>query len=139
MIAPYMHKAQYYETDQMGVIHHSNYLRWFEEARVDWMDRLGIGYDGLEAEGIVIPVLSAACEYKSMVRFGETVAIHLSISALSGSRMTVAYRVLNTATGELRTTGTTSHCFLKKGGRPVSLKKACPRVYEVLAAHSEGE
>ena len=134
MIEPYLHKAQYYETDQMGVIHHSNYLRWFEEARVDWLDRLGIGYDGLEAEGIIIPVLSATCEYKSMVRFGDTVAIHLCISALSGSRMTVGYRILDAATGELRTMGTTSHCFLKKEGRPVSLKKACPRVYEALAA-----
>ena len=40
----YEHKTQYYETDQMGIIHHSNYIRWFEEARVDFMDRCGFSY-----------------------------------------------------------------------------------------------
>ena len=41
-IVPYEHKAQYYETDKMGIIHHSNYIRWFEEARIDYMEQAGI-------------------------------------------------------------------------------------------------
>ena len=53
-----LHKVQYYETDQMGVVHHSNYIRWFEEARAEWMEAVGLPYAQLEAEGIASPVLS---------------------------------------------------------------------------------
>ena len=56
-ITPYIHKVQYYETDQMGIVHHSNYIRWFEEARIDLLEQLGIGYDMIEKEGIISPVI----------------------------------------------------------------------------------
>ncbi len=71
----WQHKVQYYETDQMQIVHHSNYIRWFEEARTYLMDEMGFSYFQMEEEGIVVPVLSAYAEYKSMVRFGETVEI----------------------------------------------------------------
>ena len=58
---PYLHKTQYYETDQMGVVHHSNYIRWFEEARTDLLERAGLGYNKMEKLGIAVPVLSASC------------------------------------------------------------------------------
>lgn len=45
MIKPYQHLAKYYETDQMGIIHHSNYIRWFEEARIDYMNQIGLTYN----------------------------------------------------------------------------------------------
>ena len=68
---PYEHKVQYYETDGMGIVHHSNYIRWFEEARVDLLEQLGFGYDRIEAEGYSGPVLEVACQYKTMSRFGN--------------------------------------------------------------------
>ena len=48
---PCEHKVQYYETDGMGIVHHSNYIRWFEEARVDLLEQLGFGYDRIEEAG----------------------------------------------------------------------------------------
>ena len=54
----YQHKIQYYETDKMGITHHSNYIRWMEEARIDFLEQLGFGFDKLEQSGIVSPVLS---------------------------------------------------------------------------------
>ena len=60
----YEHLAQYYETDQMGIIHHSNYIRWFEEARTNLLDQMGFGYDQMEKLGIIVPVLEIACLYK---------------------------------------------------------------------------
>ena len=63
----YTHRVQYYETDQMGIVHHSNYIRWFEEARLDFMEKIGCSYAAVEASGIMIPVLSASCQYKTMV------------------------------------------------------------------------
>lgn len=53
----YTHRVQYYETDKMGIVHHSNYIRWFEEARIDWMRHCGISYREMEKQGIIVPVL----------------------------------------------------------------------------------
>ena len=127
-ITPYTRKANYYETDQMGVIHHSNYIRWFEEARIDFLEQAGFGYKKMEDAGIISPVLAVACEYKSMVRFGDTVTIHVGIESMTGVRMIVTYRVEDAQSGELRTIGETRHCFLNTKGRPVSLEKALPEV-----------
>ena len=54
---PYQHTVQYYETDKMGIVHHSNYIRWFEEARIDWMRHCGISYREMEKQGIIVTVL----------------------------------------------------------------------------------
>lgn len=119
----YEHKTQYYETDQMGIIHHSNYIRWFEEARCDMMEQLGMGYQRMEECGIISPVLSMYCEYKSMTRFGDTVEIQCILKEYNGIKMTVEYSITDKVTGELRCVGESRHCFLSREGRPVSLKK----------------
>ena len=72
-IRPYEHHAKYYETDQMGIIHHSNYIKWMEEARMDLMDQIGLSYKQMEEMEIISPVLSVSCEYHSMVHFDDTV------------------------------------------------------------------
>ena len=76
----YTHKAQYYETDQMGIIHHSNYIRWFEEARVGFLDSIGCPYSYMEEQGIVSPVLEVSCQYHSMVHFSDLVDITVSVN-----------------------------------------------------------
>lgn len=134
-IKPLRRKANYYETDQMGIIHHSNYIRWFEEARVDFMEQAGFGYGKAVEHGIDFAVLGVDCEYKSMVRFGEEVLIHTGISSITPSRMTVFYRIEDAATGEVRTTGHTRHCYFDNARqRPVSLKKVLPELYELFCA-----
>ena len=122
----------------MGVVHHSNYIRWFEEARVDFMERLGFGYAKLTGLGIDIAVTDVSCAYRSMTRFGDTSHIRLRIAALSPARMTVQYEITDAATGALRASGETRHGFL--GGpdkHPVALKKACPELYGLFAREAE--
>ena len=131
---PYEHKAQYYETDGMGIIHHSNYIRWFEEARVDMLEQLGVGYDQFEAMGCSSPVLRVTCDYKHMVRFSETVMIDARIRAYSGVKMTIGYEIRDKASGEIRCTGESHHCFLGNNDRPVSLKKIWPKAHEIFAS-----
>lgn len=126
------HKAQYYETDQMGIVHHSNYIRWFEEARVDFLDAIGYSYKKLESEGIISPVIEINCKYKSMVHFGDEVIITPSIKEFNGVKLTISYEIKDACTGELRSFGTSSHCFLGKDGLPVKLKKNYPDFYERL-------
>jgi acyl-CoA thioester hydrolase len=134
-IVPYVRRAQYYETDQMGVIHHANYIRWFEEARVDLLDQIGFPYAQVETRGITFAVLGLACEFKSSVFFGNTVHILTGVSECEQSRMTIAYRVTDASSGELRTTGETRHYFFRKrDARPVSLKKAIPELYDLFCS-----
>lgn len=128
------HKVQYYETDQMGIVHHSNYIRWFEEARIWLMEVKDFGYDRLESMGIISPVLRAEADYRSMTRFGETVEIETVVESYTGVRISFLYTVRNKADGALRCTGRTEHCFLNSAGRPVALRKACPEYEERIRA-----
>lgn len=127
---PYRHKVQYYETDGMRVVHHSNYIRFMEEARCDLMEQAGYPYSRLEAMGFAIPVLSVQCDYKQMTRFGETLVIGVEVTKLSPTRMTICYEIRDDATGSLRATGETQHCFLSSAGRPISLKREAPETFE---------
>ena len=83
--------ANYYETDQMGVIHHSNYIRWMEEARVAWMNALGFGYKRMEACGVVSPVVGVTLDYHRPVRFDDEVEIEIRIKKYSGVVLELSY------------------------------------------------
>lgn len=128
----YERPVYYYETDRMDCVHHSNYIRWFEEARIHLMQVCGFPYDRLEAGGIVSPVLHAEADYKTMTRFGETVEIETAVETYTGTRIAFTYTVRDKLTGTLRCTGRTAHCFLSREGRPVSLKKANPAYDELV-------
>ena len=134
----YEHKTQYYETDQMGIIHHSNYIRWFEEARVSFLEEIGYPYQRIEKElKLLSPVLEANCQYRSMVYFGDTVDIILRVESSNGIKLKFSYEVRDHHTQELRTTGYTKHCFLNETGSPVSLKKVQPELYQILQECAE--
>lgn len=134
----YEHKTQYYETDQMGIIHHANYLHWFEEARTDLMDQMGMGYDRMEEQGIICPVLSVHCEYKSMARYGETVQVLVNLKEYNGIRMTLEYTVMDKKTGQVRSVGESRHCFLTRDGKPVSLKRNYIEMDKAFREYSGG-
>lgn len=123
-MTPCIHKVHYYETDQMQIVHHSNYIRWFEEARSHLMEEIGYGYHLMEEDGIVIPVLSVQADYKGMVRYGETVEIEANIKGFTGVKMVIGYVVKDLMTKEVRTIGESKHAFLNKETyRPLSLKR----------------
>ncbi|OUQ08431.1 acyl-CoA thioester hydrolase [Erysipelatoclostridium sp. An15] len=126
MIKPYQHLAKYYETDQMGIIHHSNYIRWFEEARIDYMNQIGLTYKKMEDEGIISPVLEVNCQYLNMMYFDDLATIKVSVTDYTGVRFAFKYEIYN-QNNKLCTTGTSRHCFMTRDGRPVSLKRAKPK------------
>ena len=99
-----------------------------EEARMDLMDQMGLSYKEMEAMEIISPVLSVSCEYHSMVHFDDVVVIEPKLVKYNGIRMEVEYRMYDKKTGELRTTGRSSHCFLSRSGRPISLKRSYPEI-----------
>ncbi len=138
-ITAYRHRVQYYETDQMKVVHHSNYIRWFEEARTDFLEKSGFSYAWMEEQGIIIPVLSVSAEYKAMVHYGEDILIKPTVTGFNGVKRLLSYEVRQEGTGELTTTGTSSHCFLDREYRPLRLKKEFPQVYMMFASCLEGQ
>jgi acyl-CoA thioester hydrolase len=131
-LKPYYHLAKYYETDQMAVIHHSNYIRWFEEARVDFLEQIGLGYDKIEAAGIYSPVLGITCEYKSSVRFNEKVMILAKLKFFNGIKMTIEYQVVDAVNKQIRAIGESKHCFVTKDFKPASLKRDYKEMYDIL-------
>lgn len=132
----YEHQAQYYETDQMGIIHHSNYIRWFESARIWYMNEIGVDYAEMEKQGVISPVLEVHCAYRSMVHFGDVVEIIPRIEKYNGVTLELSYEIVDQKTGEIRTTGSSKHCFLNREGRLLSLKKAKP-VFDQAFRHAQ--
>ncbi len=130
----YRHKVQYYETDKMGITHHSNYIRWMEEARVDFLARIGWDYAKLEELGIASPVMSVECKYRRPTTFDDDVYISLSVAELRPVRMTIAYEMRG-ADGELVCTAESGHCFLTKDGGIVRLDREYPAFYAALAEY----
>ena len=132
ILTPYIHRIQYYETDQMAIVHHSNYIRWFEEARVDWFEQMGLPFAQIEAMGIQIPVVSCAARYHVSARFGDTVEIFLACRTYNGVRLAVSYEVRSKTTGALLATGESEHCFLNPAGKVLNLARKFPRVDEIF-------
>lgn len=119
-------KINYYETDKMGVVHHSNYIRYLEEARCYLLKNIGMPFEVLEENGITIPVLGVKCEYKHHITFGDVLQIKVHIKEYNGVRMTVSYDVIDKKTGSVAIIAETKHCFTNRDLKPINLKKYAP-------------
>ena len=129
-----MLKARYYETDQMGIIHHASYIRWMEEARIDMLNQMGYPYRRFEEMGYISPVLHAECEYKKSVKFDDEVKIVVSLQEFGKLKFTLRYDIYNMSEGgALSAYGTTRHCFLNsRAGLPVMMNKEMKEFSEVM-------
>lgn len=133
----YRHRVQYYETDRMGVTHHSNYIRFMEEARTAWMEDFGWSYKKCEELGMIGPVLSAQCQYKKTTTYDDVIQIEVRMLSYNGVRMTVGYRM--TVEDTFIAVGQTEHCFLNMDGRPVRIKREYPEFDALLQAQLESD
>lgn len=127
-INTYIHKVNYYETDKMGITHHSNYIRWMEEARIDFLDQIGYGYAKLENEGIMSPVIGIECDYKKSTTFDEKIEIAVKVKEFKGVKLIIEYNMINKDTKDLVMTGISKHCFINKENKPIILKKDFPEL-----------
>jgi acyl-CoA thioester hydrolase len=131
-MSEYLHKVQYYETDKMGVTHHSNYIRWMEEARVAWLDEIGLNYAKLERMGISSPVTGIEGDYKNTTTFDDVVQISISVLEYSGVKLIVGYEM--TCGEKLVFCGKSSHCFLNSDGKILRMQREFPEIDAVLRA-----
>lgn len=127
----YRHKIQYYETDAQGIVHHSNYIRFMEEARIDFMEKCGFGYDKMEQAGVWSPVIAVSCDYKSPTRYPQTVDVEVKIAEMSALKVKIAYTI--TSGGRLVCKATSTHAFMDaKTNRPAILQDRFPELYAVF-------
>ena len=130
---PYIHTVQYYETDRMGITHHSNYIRWMEEARVDFLRQIGWGLEKLEEIGVVSPVVGIDCKFRLTTTFAEKISIVLRVTKFTGPRFKLSYVMANEA-GKTVFEANSEHCFTDENGRIVRLDKRFPEFAGVLAS-----
>lgn len=133
---PYTHKVQYYETDRMGITHHSNYIRWMEEARTDYLARLGWPLEKLEEMGLVSPVTALEVKYQNTTTFADVIAIRVTLLGCTGVRLKLGYE-MEKEDGTPVFSGTSEHCFLDAGGRILRLSKEYPAFYHALTQQGE--
>lgn len=128
-------RVRYYETDRMGVVHHSNYLRLLEDARMDFLEQQVISYSSMEKRGIIIPCSSAQGNFRAFLRYDDPFSVLMGLTKFTGARICFAYQVFNDDTGQLCYDGTSEHFFARDGDYfPISLKSKAPDLYQQFLA-----
>ena len=133
---PYRRCVQYYETDMMGITHHANYVRWMEEARIDFLAQMGFPYRRMEQEGILSPVRSVSCQYKKPCTFGDEIEIDVSVAAFNGVVLAIRYEMRKD--GEVICEGRSEHVFVTREGRIVRVKRDMPEFSAAIEALAAG-
>jgi len=115
-------RVRYAETDQMGVVYHSNFFIWFEIGRVELFRELGVVYKEMEEkDDCYIVVGECQCRFKRPARYDDVLRIRTRIAEASKRKIKFGYEVVNSATGELLATGDTTHIICDRLGRSKSL------------------
>ena len=120
-------RVRYAETDQMGVAYYANYFVWFEVARTDWLRAAGLTYREMEADGVLLPVIEARCEYKSPARYDDALSVSAVARVVSLARLAFDYEV--TGPTALIAVGSTVHATVDRTGRPIRMPA---RIKELL-------
>lgn len=125
--------VRYAETDQMGVVHHSNYPIWFEAGRTDFIKKLGLPYSTIEKMGAMLPLIELKCCYKGFARYEDEITIKTCIKEYTGTRLLFHYDVYKYGSDKAITEGETLHVWTNKELKPVNIKKYKPDIYELIA------
>lgn len=125
--------ARYAETDQMGIIHHSNYPIWFEAGRTDFLKKLGMSYRELEEKcGLLLPLAEMSCSFKKPAKYEDEIMVRTKIKKMSCVRIEFEYEVIECSHNELLAVGSTVHGWTNKNLIPVNIKKTMPKLHETL-------
>lgn len=124
--------VRYAETDQMGIVHHSNYLIWFEAGRTDFVKGSKISYSEMEKEGILIPLAESNCKYIIGAKYEDELIIKTWIKELTPVKVEFNYSVIREKDKKEIAKGSTIHVFVNKDFKIINLKKNHPLMFEKL-------
>ena len=121
-------KVRYCETDQMGIVHHSNYLKFFEFARIEWLEKLNTPYHEIEKNKIILPVVNCELKFLKPLVFGDTFKVKVHCTKKPTSSIEFSYEIFNNS-GEKTTEGKTLLAFLNSDSmKPIR----CPEMISKL-------
>lgn len=136
-IKPYIRKVNYYETDRMSIVHHSNYIRYFEEARMDAMTQIGCDCMEMERNNMIIPVVDVSAKYHKSLGCSDEFAVYLKMTYFNGVKMKFEYEIRFTSDNSLACTGQSTHCFVNEKHKPISIKRLSPEIYKTMMDNVE--
>ena len=125
-------RVRYAETDQMGIVYHSNYLIWFEVGRSELLRELNLPYTLFEEQGLGLAVVEANCRYRKPTHYDDELVIVTEMESISRKTVIFLYRVYRQET--LLAEGKTVHVFINKEGHSTDVRKYAiwPRLQFVL-------
>ena len=124
--------VRYAETDQMGVVHHSNYAVWFEAGRTDFIRKMGLPYSKIEENGAMLPLLELKCTFKGFAGYEDEIIVKTSIKDCTGTRLLFHYEVFKAGSDKPITEGETMHCWTDSSLKPVNIKKFRPEIFDMI-------
>ena len=131
-------EVRFAETDQMGVVHHSSYIVWFEMGRVAWMKQVNMPYTEVADSGHHFAVTGIHAAYRASCRFGDTIQIITWLAKLGSRQVEFHYEVRNAATQTLLATGSSEHICVDLAGKmtkiPLTIYEGLQQGATVLAA-----
>lgn len=125
-------KVRYVETDQMGIVHHSNYYAWFEVGRGEFIVEGGMTYRDMEELGVMMPVLESHCKYIEGAKYEDDLIIQTWIEEMNGAKVIFAYNVVRGKDKKIIAKGSTKHAFVDNNFKIVNIKKKNPDIWSKL-------
>ena len=131
-------RVRYGETDQMGVVHHANYLNYFEEGRTRMLTDLGCSYAELERQGVGLPVRRAELRYRAPAHYEEDLVLRTRVSGMRTASVSFEFELVRPADGTLIATGLTELACIDLEARPRKVRPLPDEVRALLAAVQAG-
>jgi acyl-CoA thioester hydrolase len=126
--------VRFAETDQMGVVHHSSYIVWFEMGRVAWMKAANMPYTEVAGSGYNFAVTAIHAAYRAASRFGDTIQIVTRLANLRSRQVEFTYEIRNAADQTLLATGSSEHICVDQSGKMTKIPQS---IYNRLIAGAE--
>lgn len=124
--------VRYVETDKMGIVHHSNYYVYFEEARTQFIKQCGMSYSDMEESGIMIPLVESNCKYIQGAKYEDELIIKTWVKELTPVKVEFNYSVIREKDHKEISKGSTLHAFVDNNFRIVNLKKNHSGIFQKL-------
>jgi len=122
----------YADTDAMGIVYHTNYIKWFEVGRCELLRSIGYPYARLEEEGILLPVAECSCKYKQPAVYDDMLDITARVAEMKGATVIMEYEIRKQETGALLVTGSTKHAITDPKFKPIRLRVKNRGLYDDL-------
>jgi acyl-CoA thioester hydrolase len=125
-------RVPFADTDRMGIVYHTNYIKYFEYGRTEFLRQAGYPYAKLEEDGVWLPVASVFCEYKSPAKYDDLLTVSTKVGDFKGATILMKYEIHNKETGILVAWGETKHPVTDDKLKPIRLRNVNPKAYKIF-------